>query len=88
MTKKEKAAASNSEESAKQSKKQFWQTRVHIKDIGTVQGEVDKEHLKAFKAIISKDTDMSKWIGDKDPIEEQRKERAKIAKARREGKIE
>ena len=84
---KNKPAEMTSEIQEKSTKKQYWQTKVYIRGIGVVQGEVNPEHLKAFKALVSKDTDIKKWVGETDPIAEAKLEKQKIAKARREGKI-
>ena len=87
MSKKQPTNKPETEKTSKPAKIQYWQTKVYIRGIGVVQGEVNPEHLKAFKALAPKDTDINKWVGEKDPIAEAKLEKQKIAKARREGKI-
>lgn len=71
----------------KKAKIQYWQHRVFINGVGTVQGEAEAAHIEAFKAKIPKETNLDNWLGDSDPIAKAREERRKISKAKRDGTV-
>ena len=65
------------EEKAKPKKKQYWNSPVYIRGIGTVKGEVDPKHLSVFKSLVPKATNVDKYLVDYDP------EAKKLADAKR-----